>query len=487
MNIDSLLSEQRTDGAAMPFDLQHVDPPALGQVVSLGRSSVFGHSGVSSKPATPDSEHRQLREDEFWRHLPAFQTISAAEFNTHTFQARHSVTNLRQLRETVGHIAPDSFFDDLAAGLKRAPMSLRVSPYLLSLIDWAEPLSDPIRTQFLPLASQQQPDHPMLRLDSLNERGDSPVPGLTHRYRDKALFLALDSCPVYCRFCTRSYAVGSDTEGVEKIKLQANLARWEAMFGYIESRPELEDIVISGGDTYNLKAEHIRLIGERLLQMPNIQRIRYATKGLAVMPQKVLSDHAWVDALTGVVEMGRRLHKDVMVHTHFNHPNEITSVTRAAMNRLTERGVFVRCQTVMQHGVNDTPATMQKLVRRLSYVNIHPYYVYFHDMVPGVEDLRTSLSGGLAIEKFVRGSTAGFNTPSFVVDTMGGGGKRDAHSYEHYNCETGVAVFTSPSVKPGVKFLYFDPIQTLSKTAQARWADSDEQESMISDALNAVE
>ena len=92
---------------------------------------------------------------------------------------------------------------------------------------------------------------------------------------------------------------------------------------------------------------------------------------------------------------------------------------------------------------------MQLLVRRLSYINIHPYYVYFHDMVPGVEDLRTSLHAGLEIEKHVRGHTAGFNTPSFVVDTMGGGGKRDAHSYEHYDRTTGIAVFTSPSVKPG--------------------------------------
>ena len=113
---------------------------------------------------------------------------------------------------------------------------------------------------------------------------------------------------------------------------------------------------------------------------------------------------------------------------------------------------------------------MRLLVRRLAYVNIHPYYVYFHDMVPGVEDFRTSLASGLEIEKHVRGSTAGFNTPSFVVDTMGGGGKRDAHSFEYYDRENGVAVFTSPAVKPGVKFLYFDPLLTLSKTARERWS-----------------
>ncbi len=220
--------------------------------------------------------------------------------------------------------------------------------------------------------------------------------------------------------------------------------------------------------------------------MPNIRRIRYATKGLAVMPQKILSDQEWLDALTSVVELGRKLHKDVVVHTHFNHPNEITSVTRSAMNRLTERGITVRCQTVLQHGVNNDPATMQLLVRRLGFINIHPYYVYFHDMVPGVEDLRTSLDQGLQIEKHVRGTTAGFNTPSFVVDTMGGGGKRDAHSFEHYNRETGIAVFTSPSVKPGVRFLYFDPIRSLDQAAQMRWSVPQERKRMINDALEAA-
>jgi lysine 2,3-aminomutase len=273
---------------------------------------------------------------------------------------------------------------------------------------------------------------------------------------------------------------------VEKFKLSARMQRWDDAFAYIESRPELEDIVISGGDTYNLKAEHIQLIGERLLKMPNIRRIRYATKGLAVMPQKIVTDDAWLGALTRVVELGRKLHKDVVVHTHFNHPNEITGITETAMGRMTERGITVRCQTVLQRGVNDNPATMQLLVRRLSFINIHPYYVYFHDMVPGVEDLRTSLEIGLNIEKHVRGHTAGFNTPSFVVDTMGGGGKRDGHSFEHYDRETGVAVFTSPSVKPGAYFLYFDPLNTLDEMQQQRWQIASERAAIIDSALESA-
>ena len=112
----------------------------------------------------------------------------------------------------------------------------------------------------------------------------------------------------------------------------------------------------------------------------------------------MLTDDAWLDALTRVVELGRKLHKDVAVHSHFNHANEITGFTEDALGRMTERGIHVRCQTVLQRGVNDSPAAMALLVRRLSYVNVHPYYVYVHDMVPGVEDLRTPLHVAQKIE-----------------------------------------------------------------------------------------
>jgi lysine 2,3-aminomutase len=156
------------------------------------------------------------------------------------------------------------------------------------------------------------------------------------------------------------------------------------------------------------------------------------------------------------------------------------------MGRLSERGIFVRSQTVLQHGVNNNAAAMQLLVRRLGYVNIHPYYVYFHDMVPGVEDLRTSLGSGLALEKQVRGHTAGFNTPTFVVDTMGGGGKRDGHSFEYYDPRVGIAVFTSPAVRPGQKFLYFDPIAGLDEEHQWRWSRPAERRAMIEEALESA-
>ena len=434
-------------------------------------------------PVDPSTlHHRQLLDGAFWQKIPAYRLVDETTFLDHTWQAKNTITSPQKLLQAVQDLVPASFYDDVSAGFHQAPMSIRVSPYLLSLIDWSNAYTDPLRRQFVPVASRLLPDHPKLTLDSLHEQADAPVPGLTHRYPDKALFLALDTCPVYCRFCTRSYAVGIDTDEVEKVSLKATEERWERAFRYISERPELEDIVVSGGDSYQLKARQITLIGNKLLALPNIRRIRFATKGPAVMPMKLITDHEWLDALTAVVERGRKLHKEVVLHSHFNHPHELTAITKRALDGVFERGIITRNQSVLQRGVNDGIATMQLLTKRLGHCQVQPYYVYVHDLVKGVEDLRTTLQTALDIEKAVRGTTAGFHTPTFVVDAPGGGGKRVAHSFEHYDRTTGISVFAAPSVKPGF-FLYFDPVDTLAPDVQARWKDKAQQDKMIADAI----
>lgn len=478
-----LAPENVTATAANAGDASGEARPSL-PVVGHAKSRAVEHEHRVKPPVDPATLiHKQLLGGDFWRRIPAYRDIDEATFLDYRWQMKNSVTKVQQLLATVQDLADEAFINDVREGFHHAPMAVRVSPYMMSLIDWSDPYSDPIRRQFIPTKSELLPDHPKLDLDSLHELADSPVRGLTHRYPDKALFLALDTCPVYCRFCTRSYAVGLDTDEVEKVSLKPTNERWETIFAYIASRPELEDIVISGGDAYNLRADHLRVIGERLLAMPNIRRFRFASKGPAVMPQKLLTDHAWVDTLTDIVEQGRKLHKEVVIHTHFNHPNEITEISQRAMNKLFERGITVRNQSVLQRGVNDSVAAMGLLLKRLSYVNVHPYYVYMHDLVKGVENLRTTLQTALDIEKNVRGMTAGFNTPTFVTDAPGGGGKRDVHSYDWYERETGVSVYRSPNVDPSAFYCYFDPIDQLPESGRARWADPSQHQAIVDEAI----
>lgn len=302
-------------------------------------------------------------------------------------------------------------------------------------------------------------------------------------------------------FCTRSYAVGADTDTVTKSSLKPIRRRWEDAFAYIEAQPGLHDIVVSGGDSYYLSPEHITLIGERLISIPNIRRFRFATKGLAVAPTRILDgSDGWVDALIQVSNLAKKAGKAMAVHTHFNHPQEISWITRLAAQKLLEAGVMVRNQSVLLKGVNDDVATMGRLIRDLADCSIFPvscaipsqpvcasltplsrsppgescealtcrqYYVYQCDMVSKTEHLRTPLQTILDLESQIRGSIAGFMMPQFVVDLPGGGGKRLANSFVSYDRKTGVSIFKAPAVKgndggrdkQGMVYKYYDPLQ----------------------------
>ena len=432
-----------------------------------------------------DLSWQKFRNDEFWREIPLWSGVDYQTFIDHKWQEKNAITTHKKLLKTIADLASDEFLEDAKMGFRKAPMTTRITPYLLSLMDWEDPFNCPIRKQFLTLASHLKPDHPMMRFDSLNEQDDSPIKGLTHRYEDKVLFLALDTCPVYCRYCTRAYAVGSDTATAEKVSIKANRDRWADMFKYLRENKHIQDVVISGGDAFRLKASQVTEIGEELLKIDHIRRFRFATKGISVMPMKIITDTAWTDAVVRIADKARSQYKEVCIHTHFNHVNEITKITQDAMNLLFSRGVKVRNQSVFQNSVNDTPETMIPLVKKLSYINVQPYYVYVHDLTAGTEDMRTTVKTAMDLEKRVRGTTAGFNTPTFVVDAPGGGGKRDVHSCEWYDVMTGISVWAAPSVKPGKKFLYFDPIHLLPNSEhQDMWQDKEMQKAMIQAALD---
>jgi lysine 2,3-aminomutase len=417
--------------------------------------------------------HRNFSDRPFWKDIPSFRDISEAEFIDWRFQTRNTVTSFRGLKEMVGEIANDAFLEDVRQGLDLAPMPIRLTPYVISLIDWQYPYTDPVRIQFLPVASSRISDHPKLTLDSLHEMDDSPTPGLVHRYPDKALFLPVESCPVFCRFCTRSYAIGTDTSMVTKTKHGCGAGHWQDVFAYVAAHEEIEDIVISGGDTYLLTPSRLQGISRMLLGIPHIRRIRFASKGPSVMPMKILTDGEWTDALIAAAAEGRRQNKEVCFHTHFNTVNVITDITRKAMNLLFRNGVKVRNQSVLIRGVNDDPESMLSLVKQLSFMNVQPYYVYQHDMVCGVEELRTRVSETIEMEKNIRGATSGFNTPTFVIDAPGGGGKRDVHSYEYYNESTGISIYRSPLVDAEAAYIYFDPIHLLKQEGRRRWREED--------------
>jgi len=437
--------------------------------------------------AQPQASEIPRDRDEFWRNVPVWKDVTAQEFLSYRWSVSNTVQGTGKLLKFLQAVVPEQvpldqstsqmqtreeFIRDVLDGVSAATMAIRMTPYILSRVNWADPRHDPIVRQFLPMKSIMLPDHPMMTLDSLHEEADSPVKGLVHRYPDKALFLPTSVCPTYCMFCTRAYAVGADTDTVAKASLKPTRRRWEEAFAYIESQPGLHDIVVSGGDSYYLQPEQLRLIGERLIAMPNIRRFRFASKGLAVAPTRVLDgSDGWISALIDISNQAKRAGKAMAWHTHFNHPNEMSWITADAAQRLFEAGVMVRNQTVLLKGVNDDFSTMSALIRKLADNNIFPYYVYQCDMTSKIEHLRTPLQTILDLEARMRGSIAGFMMPSFVVDLPGGGGKRLACSFQSYDRDSGLSSYLAPAVtgrdKGGKVYEYHDPLGSFSTSSSS--------------------
>lgn len=301
---------------------------------------------------------------------------------------------------------------------------------------------------------------------------------------------ATSICPVYCRFCFRSYTVGTETETVKKMRFLPLMKQWEPKFEYIERTPSLHDIVISGGDTYLLEPEQIAYLGDRLLAIPHIKRFRFATKGLGVSPSRLLDPNdSWIDTVIGLSKKGRKMGKEVCVHTHINNKQETSWITRQGTQRLYEEGVIVRNQSVLLNGVNNTFDQLSELVHTLSDMHIEPvsanqiptdtllamlarakhpspqYYVYQGDVIRGAEDLRTPLSDSHELELQIRDQTAGFLIPRFVYDVPGLAGKRPTLSAQNYDRKLGVANFTAPRLQ-GQYVKYWDPLWSLSEDAQ---------------------
>ncbi|KAI2621069.1 kama family protein [Hypoxylon sp. NC1633] len=440
------------------------------------RALVLKHPPTS--PSSWPRESSEPSDNDFWRDIPLWRDVSSRDFLSWGWSVKNIVETRNGLSEFLDAVLPaniprvkrfgglqsrEEFMGDIWTGIRKSTMAVRLSPYVLSRIDWKDPANDPIFHQFIPLGSMMIADHPMAKLDPLNERRDEPVEGVVHRYPDKALLLPMWVCPTYCTYCTRAHGVGANTELVTKQSPKISLERLNKAFDYIESQEGLHDIVVSGGDAFYIAPHVLELIGDRLIGMRNIERFRFASKGLAVAPHRFLDgEDPWTDSLIRVSDKARKAGKHMALHTHINHPNEVSWVTEQASLKLLQSGVTVRNQTVLLRGVNDSVDTMSILIRKLAKMVIQPYYVYQCDMVPGVEHLRTTLQTTLDIEAQIQGTLAGFFIPKFVVDLPGGGGKRLASLCESYDRRTGVSKFTQPALKGKGRdnkvYEYYDPV-----------------------------
>jgi len=347
-------------------------------------------------PVFPDDREFAAAAPGYW----ADRNIAPQDWNSWTWQLRNRVTSLAQLEEHLV-LSEEERAGVLLSGNK---LALAITPHFFNLVHPTDP-DCPIRRQVIPRIEETF-DNPEEMLDPCGEDAHMPVPGLVHRYPDRVLFLVTDRCASYCRYCTRSRVVSGAGE-------QELHTEFEAAYRYLEEHTEVRDVLLSGGDALLLSDGRLEAMLKRLRSIPHIEFLRIGSRVPIFLPQRITPE---------LCEMLARYHP-LWMSVHVNHPRELTTEVRDALERLANHGIPLGNQSVLLRGVNDDPAVYKSLVHKLLRCRVRPYYLYQCDLIKGSSHLRTSVSKGIEIIENLRGHTTGYAVPQFVIDAPGGGGK----------------------------------------------------------------
>ena len=326
-------------------------------------------------------------------------SVSVSDWLDWTWQLRNSLKNHQDFKKVF--TLSDSEEAAFIQGEK--VFNIRSTPYYAALAQKGP--QDPLRKILMPEAAELS-DGLQQMLDPLNEKKNSPTPRIIHRYSDRVLFLITDICSVYCRYCTRKHFTGQD-------QALARPEEYHAALEYIKNHKGIREVILSGGDPFTVSDQQLEKVLKDLRQISHIEIIRIGTRMPVVAPMRV------TEKLAQMI----RKYKPVFVMTHFNHPRELTAESALAVETLVDHGIPVMNQMVLLNGINNHPAIVQALSRRLLFLRVKPYYMFQCDPSEGTDHLRTSIENSLALQKELWGHLSGLAMPTLSVDIPEGGGK----------------------------------------------------------------
>ncbi len=243
-------------------------------------------------------------------------------------------------------------------------LSLAITPHFFNLIERDNP-DCPIRRQVVPKLEESYVS-PFEMADPCGEDSHMPVPGFVHRYPDRVLFLVTDRCASYCRYCTRSRVVS----GAGEQELHTN---FDEAIAYLEQHTEVRDVLLSGGDPLLFTDDKLEKLLTRLRAIEHIEFLRIGSRVPIFLPQRITPE---------LCAMLQKYHP-LWMSVHVNHPRELTTEVKAALERLANAGIPLGNQSVLLRGVNDNLPTMKALVQKLLRCRVRPYYLYQLDLIQG--------------------------------------------------------------------------------------------------------
>lgn len=249
--------------------------------------------------------------------------------------------------------------------------------------------------------------------DPLMEDSHEVVKGLIHKYRNRALIKVNYLCAAHCRFCTRIRQIGNPAGTLKE-------GEPELIIQYLQEHPEIEDVILSGGDPLLSPAVTSRLL-ELLLQLDSVKVIRIGTR-LALQSPASLQAQSIQSTLNLIAEV--RKQKPFYLLLHVEHPDELTEEAVEAIKMMQQRtGAILLSQTVFLEGINIDFDILYRLFRSLYFIGVTPYYLYHCDKVAGLENFEGDMEKEIAIVRRLRSELSGIACPLFIVDIENGYGK----------------------------------------------------------------
>jgi len=283
--------------------------------------------------------------------------------------------------------------------MKGARFPLRVPRYFVELMRRGDPF-DPLLAQVLPLAVEEQPIVGYLQ-DPVDDMAASQQHGILKKYHGRALMITTGACAVHCRYCFRRHFPYAEN---------SVLRHWRVALATLGELPDINELILSGGDPLSLSDARIRQLLEEAHKLPQLQRLRIHTRLPVVLPGRVTTE------LAGLLSESRL---QTVVVIHANHPREITPSLRRAMRKLASGGTILMNQSVLLKSVNDDADTLAELSEALFGAGVMPYYLHLLDPVEGAAHFEVPLVRAERLLEALRSRLPGYLVPRVVRELPG--------------------------------------------------------------------
>ena len=302
------------------------------------------------------------------------------------------------MKRRVKYIIDLKFVDQLSQ-VEREQLSevtekfaFRTNDYYNSLINWDDP-NDPIRRIVIPTREELEV---WGKLDASNESKYTKVHGLEHKYPDTALLLVTDVCGIYCRFCFRKRLFMNDNDEVARDVSEG--------LEYIRNHPEVNNVLLTGGDPLILATKKLEKILTALADIPHVRIVRIGSKMTAVNPFRISEDKDLLDLFEWFnTKTGKKLY----LMNHFNHPRELTKEAKEAVDLVHRTGTTQTNQTPILKGINDDPDVIKDLIEELSFMGVPPYYLFQCRPTAGNKAYSTKIEETIDIVERARARVSG--------------------------------------------------------------------------------